>query len=144
MIKKILLSLLLAVSCLHYAEGFVIAPHGKQLWASSKQVSAIRNENLKMQSNNDNDDDILTRRQAMRESSLAVFASSVVALNLIATPAYADIYDDQRKEQEAKSREDAEKNKQLIPLVLGGGLVLSLPFFSTQPFATWYKGFVRR
>ena len=45
------------------------------------------------------------------------------------TVAYADICDDQRKVAAAKAKEDAEKNKQLIPTILGGGLLLSLPFF---------------
>jgi len=59
-----------------------------------------------------------------------VVAATAAALVVGSTPAaYADIYDEQEKARKIKAKEDAENGKKKIPYILGGGFLLSLPFF---------------
>jgi len=81
----------------------------------------------------DNDNTMIySRRNAMREGlfKTAGVAATAAALVVGSTPAaYADIYDEQEKARKIKAKEDAENGKKKIPYILGGGFLLSLPFF---------------
>jgi len=80
----------------------------------------------------DNNTMIYSRRNAMREGlfKTAGVAATAAALVVGSTPAaYADIYDEQEKARKIKAKEDAENGKKKIPYILGGGFLLSLPFF---------------
>mmetsp|Transcript_11666 Transcript_11666/g.12531 ORF Transcript_11666/g.12531 Transcript_11666/m.12531 type:complete len:156 (-) Transcript_11666:104-571(-) len=74
---------------------------------------------------------IYSRRNAMREGLFKTAGVAAAAALVVATPnaALADIYDEQEKARKIKAKEDAENGKKKIPYILGGGFLLSLPFF---------------
>mmetsp|Transcript_19500 Transcript_19500/g.21969 ORF Transcript_19500/g.21969 Transcript_19500/m.21969 type:complete len:151 (-) Transcript_19500:6-458(-) len=87
-----------------------------------------------LQSAKRGDDDntmIYSRRSAMREGLFKTAGVAAAAALVVATPnvALADIYDEQEKARKIKAKEDAENGKKKIPYILGGGFLLSLPFF---------------
>mmetsp|Transcript_20412 Transcript_20412/g.22603 ORF Transcript_20412/g.22603 Transcript_20412/m.22603 type:complete len:148 (+) Transcript_20412:106-549(+) len=87
-----------------------------------------------LQSATRSDDDntmIYSRRNAMREGLFKTAGVAAAAALVVATPnaALADIYDEQEKARKIKAKEDAENGKKKIPYILGGGFLLSLPFF---------------
>jgi len=79
----------------------------------------------------DNDTMVYSRRNAMREGLFKTAGVAAAAVVVATSPnaAYADIYDEQEKARKIKAKEDAENGKKKIPYILGGGFLLSLPFF---------------
>ena len=95
---------------------------------SSKAASAV----LRAQMVDDNDDSaVLSRRDAMRKGATATMATLSVASLMIATPetALADIYDDQEKARKLKKIEESANARKLVPTILIGGTLLTVPFF---------------
>ena len=112
-----------AVLLLSVANAF--APLGR---TSPKPASAV----LRAQMVDDNDDiAVLSRRDAMRKGATATMATLSVASLMIATPetALADIYDDQEKARKLKKKEESENARKLVPTILIGGTLLTVPFF---------------
>jgi len=75
---------------------------------------------------------IYSRRNAMREGLFKTGVAAAVVVGAVATvpdAAFADIYDEQEKARKLKAKEDGENGKKKIPYILGGGFLLSLPFF---------------
>lgn len=69
----------------------------------------------------------LSRRNAVGKVGAMMFSALTVMTSSDA--AHADIYDDQEKARKLKAKEDGEKGKKLLPLILFGGVGLSVPFF---------------
>jgi len=93
-------------------------------------TSRIAKPAVVLQAQNDEEDAaILSRRQALFQGATTALSVSVAASTLAPQAALADIYDEQEKERKLKAKQNAENGKKLVPAILGGGLLLSVPFF---------------
>mmetsp|Transcript_4047 Transcript_4047/g.4431 ORF Transcript_4047/g.4431 Transcript_4047/m.4431 type:complete len:146 (+) Transcript_4047:96-533(+) len=121
MMKNLCFAALLFLVNFHASAAFVVRQHRSNF----DDVSV----SLKMTTNNEGDS--ISRREAF--SSLMKTTTAVAGGALLMTtaspPALADIYDDEAAERKRKQAEDSAKGQQLVPAVLFGGTLLSVPFF---------------
>ena len=124
--SSLLLLLVAACSLLPNGEAFVSTA---RRCPAALPTSGHRRVLVSALASDEGSDPVMSRRAAAKEAAFTAAAAIASAAVLAPTAANADIYDDQRKAAAEKRKQDAEKGKSLVPAVLGGGLLLSLPFF---------------